>query len=179
MKKYLANIVTSSRIVGAIILFMCDDFTPLYLGVYCFCGFTDFIDGPIARKFGSSSALGAALDTIGDVLTYLSLVKVLVVQKLIPGWLLVWLAVCIVIGFGVAFYSQHKFSKFYIPHTYLGKSLGLAVFVLPLAIQIMDERIWMAVICATITTVLIEAGYIQFKSKEPQDFVASAFHVNK
>ncbi len=179
MKKYLANIVTSSRIVGSAILFCCNDFSTLYLCVYCYCGFTDFIDGPIARKTGSASALGAALDTIGDVLTYLSLVKILIVQKLVPGWLLIWLGVLIVCGFGVAFLSLRKFNKFYIPHTYIGKLLGAIVFFLPLAVQIMEPQTWEFVICAFITTVLLEAAYIQLRSKEAKDFVASIFHVNK
>lgn len=179
MKKYLANIVTSSRMVGAAVLFMCNEFSPLYLGVYCFCGFTDLIDGPIARKTNSSSALGAALDTIGDVLTYLSLVKVLVVQRLIPSWLLIWLAVCIALGFGVAFYSSHKFNKFYIPHTYLGKLLGGSIFFLPLVMQVIDGQIWMAVIMINMTLNLLECFYVQYKSTEAKDFVASAFHVKK
>ncbi len=179
MKKHLANIVSSTRIVGAAVLFCLSEFSPLYLAVYCFCGFTDFIDGPIARKFGTTSALGAALDTIGDVLTYLSMVKVLLIQKQIPGWLLIWLGINIIIGFVAAFYAQKKFHKFYLPHSYLGKSLGGIIFMLPLAMQIIDGQIWMAVICAVMSLVLAEIFYIQAKSTEPQDFVATIFHVNK
>ncbi len=179
MKKHLANIVTSSRIVGGGGLFLFNDFSAGYLVIYCLCGFTDFIDGPIARKTGSASPLGAALDTIGDVLTYLSLVKVLVIQKMIPSWLLIWLGCLIGLGFVLAFYSLKKFKKFYIPHTYLGKSLGLCIFVLPVAVKIITPEIWFVVICTTITVVAIEALIVQIKTNEPKDFVPSVFHINK
>ncbi len=179
MKKHLANIVSSSRIIGAFALFCLNDFTPLFLGIYVFCGFTDFIDGPIARKTKTSSTLGAALDTIGDVLTYLALVKILVIQNLIPTWAIIWLGACIVVGFVVAFISQGRFKKFYIPHTYLGKSLGGAIFVLPIAAKIMPINIWLIVILTTMSINLIECIYIQLRSKAPEDFVATVFHVNK
>jgi CDP-diacylglycerol--glycerol-3-phosphate 3-phosphatidyltransferase len=53
MKKHIANIVSLSRVAGAIILFFCKDISALFLSVYVFCGFTDLIDGPIARKTDS------------------------------------------------------------------------------------------------------------------------------
>lgn len=179
MKKYLANIVTSSRIIGAIILFMCNDFSNLYLGCYIYCGFTDFIDGPIARKTGSASSLGAALDTIGDVLTYLSFVKILVMQGLIPPWLLIWLGTNIVFGFVAAFFALKKFNKFYLPHTYLGKGLGAFIFVLPIAVHFSFGEPWMAVICSVMSIAVFEIFYIQIKNKTAKDFIPTIFHVDK
>ncbi len=179
MKKYLANIITSSRILGAIVLFMCNDFNNLYLGFYIYCGFTDFIDGPVARKTGSSSSLGAALDTIGDVLTYLSFVKILILKNMIPGWLLIWLGVMIVFGFVAAFFAKHKFNKFYLPHTYLGKTLGAFIFVLPVAIHFNFGEPWMVIVCSVMTLVLLEIAYIQIKNETAEDFVPTIFHCNK
>lgn len=179
MKKHLANIISSSRIIGACALLCMTSFTPLFLVIYVICGMTDLIDGPIARKYNCTSALGAALDTIGDVLTYLSIVKVLVMQHLIPSWLLIWLFTLIALFFGVAFYALKKFGKFFLPHTYIGKGLGAMVFVLPVMMQVMDGRIWMALICSVITLHYFESFYVQIKSIEPYDFVPSAFHVKK
>ena len=178
MKKYLANIITSSRIIGAIYLFCCSDFTNAYLAVYCYCGFSDFIDGPIARKTGSSSALGAALDTIGDVLTYLSMIKILVIQGLVPGWLLAWLGVLIAFGFVLAGYSLKKFKKFYIPHTYLGKMLGFMLFVMPVAMRIVTPQTWEFILLTFLTVVAVEAFIVQIRSDEPVDFVPSIFHID-
>ena len=91
MKKNLANIVSLSRVACAVVLFFCRDFSSLFLWVYVFCGFTDLIDGPIARKTGSASTLGASLDTVGAVLTYLALAKALFIKKLVPWWIFVWI----------------------------------------------------------------------------------------
>ncbi len=179
MKKHLANIVTLSRVVGAVILFFCNSISTLFLAVYIFCGFTDLIDGPIARKTNSASTLGALLDTVGDVLTYLALTKILVMKKMVPPWILIWiLSAGVVFGVG-AVISKIRFNKLYLPHTYLGKLFGLSVFVLPVAMQFMAGYIWMAVICTIASIHAIELLYVQSKNKTAADFVPTAFHVSK
>ncbi len=179
MKKHLANIVSLSRVVGAIALFCMKSISAPFLIVYVLCGFTDLIDGPIARKTNSSSELGATLDTVGDVLTYLALTKILIKEKLVPWWILVWIISAGVL-FGIcAFVSKHRFGRLYLPHTWLGKIFGGAVFVLPIAMQFMPGAVWMSVICTIATIHAFELFYVQLKSKEAQPFVASAFHVSK
>lgn len=179
MKKHLANIVTSSRILGAIFLFFCKDITTTFLIIYILCGFTDLIDGPIARKTNSSSTLGATLDTVGDVGTYLALTKILIKNKLVPIWILIWILSAGVLFGACSFISKKRFNKMYLPHTYLGKIFGGAVFVLPVAMQIVDGAVWMAVICTIASVHAIELFIVQSKSNAPLDFVPSVFHINK
>lgn len=179
MKKHIANIVTLSRVVGAIVLFFCNEINTLFLSVYVFCGLTDLIDGPIARKTGSSSALGATLDTVGDVMTYLALTKILIMKKLVPVWILIWILSAGVMFGCVSLISKHRFKKLYLPHTWLGKIFGGSVFVLPIAMTVMSEKIWMSVICGIATIHAFELLYIQLRSKDALPFVASALHVNK
>lgn len=82
MKKHIPNILSASRIIAASFLFTYNDFyDPVFLCIYVFCATTDFLDGKFARKYHCETVLGAALDTIGDALTYLSLIKILIVQK--------------------------------------------------------------------------------------------------
>lgn len=179
MKKHIANIVTLSRVAGAIVLFFCNEISSLFLSVYVFCGFTDLIDGPIARKTNSSSALGATLDTVGDVMTYLALTKILIMKKLVPLWILIWI-ISAGLMFGVcALVSNHRFKKFYLPHTWLGKIFGGSVFVLPIAMQFMSGKIWMSVICTIATIHSFELLYIQLKNKTALPFVPTAFHIEK
>lgn len=179
MKKHLANIVSLSRVAGAIALFFFNDISKAFLAIYVLCGFTDLIDGPIARKTNSTSPLGATLDTVGDVSTYLALTKVLALKKLVPWWILVWILSAGVL-FGVAaFISKHRFNKMYLPHTYLGKTFGGVVFVLPLAIAVNLGTVWMSVICTIATVHAFELLYVQSKNKTADDFVPSALHVKK
>lgn len=179
MKRHLANIVSLSRVAGAIVLFFCKDISTLFLSVYVFCGFTDLIDGPIARRMGSSSSIGATLDTVGDVLTYLALTKILTAKKLVPSWILIWI-ISAGVMFGVcALISNKRFKKIYLPHTWLGKIFGGSVFVLPIAMQFMEGEIWMSVICTIASIHVLELFYIQLRSKTALPFVATVFHIEK
>ncbi|MBQ9849199.1 MAG: CDP-alcohol phosphatidyltransferase family protein [Clostridia bacterium] len=179
MKKHLANIISLSRVAGAIALFFFNDISTAFLIIYVLCGITDLIDGPIARKTNSTSPLGATLDTVGDVATYLALTKVLIIKKLVAGWILAWiLSAGVLFGVG-ALISKRRFGKLYLPHTYLGKIFGGAVFVLPLAMQFMPGYVWMSVICSIATVHAFELLYVQSKNKTAEDFVPSALHVNK
>lgn len=179
MKKHLANIVTSSRIIGAIVLFFCKDITTFFLVIYVLCGFTDLIDGPIARKTNSTSTLGATLDTVGDVGTYLALTKILIKNKLVPLWIFVWILGAGILFGACSFVSKKRFNKLYLPHTYIGKIFGGVVFVLPVAMKFFDGTIWMALICTIASIHVIELFIVQSKSKEAKDFVPSIFHINK
>lgn len=177
--KYVPNILSGSRIIAASFLFTFNDFyKPVFLALYIFCAFTDFLDGKIARKYHCESKLGAALDSIGDGMTYLPLLKILIVQKLIPSWLVVWILVDLALAFVGAFIALGRFKKFFIPHTYVGKLLGGVVFVFPLMVQFVPINVWLIAIAVTATINVAEIIYIQAVSKEAED-VLSVFHVNK
>lgn len=179
MKKHLANIISSTRITGAIVLFFQKEISPLFLLIYVLCGFTDLIDGPIARKTGATSTLGATLDSIGDVMTYLALTKILISQKLVPTWILAWIISSAVVFAVDAVISKVRFKKFYLPHTYLGKIFGGSVFLLPLAMQVMPHEIWMAIICTIASIHAIELLYVQSKIEHVKDFVPWAINIKK
>ncbi len=177
--KYVPNILSLSRVIAASFLFTFNDFySPVFLVIYIYCAATDFFDGRIARKYHCESKLGAALDSIGDGMTYLPLLKILVVQKLIPNWVVVWILADLALAFVGAFIALGRFKKFFIPHTYVGKLLGVVVFVLPLMVQFMPVIVWIVAIAVNATINVAEIIYIQLVSKEPED-VLSVFHVNK
>ena len=93
MKKQIANIITSCRILGSIGLCFCPVFSACFCGLYLFCGLTDMVDGTIARKTDAVSECGARLDTVADFLFVIaSFGKILPVIR-IPVWICVWAAV--------------------------------------------------------------------------------------
>ena len=49
MIKHIANLVTGCRILGSVLLFFPAFSVEFYI-IYIFCGFSDMIDGTIARK---------------------------------------------------------------------------------------------------------------------------------
>ena len=78
MIKNVANILTGFRILGSILLFFFPVFSEAFYGIYLLCGFSDMIDGTIARKTNSTSEFGSKLDTVADlVFVAVSLIKLL------------------------------------------------------------------------------------------------------
>ena len=64
MTKYIANILTGCRILGSLLLLVFPVFSFGFYITYLFCGFSDMIDGTIARKTNSVSEFGSKLDTV-------------------------------------------------------------------------------------------------------------------
>lgn len=165
MKKHIPNIISSMRIIAASILFFFTTISCSFLSIYTFCGLTDLMDGFLARKLDVSSLLGAKLDTVGDVLTYLSLAKILVFHSLVPVWTFVWMIIAI-IGFIIsAVIAKKRFGKFYFVHSLFGKILGLSLFSLPFLISWFSEQIGLSIVCLIASIAAAESIIIQSKSK--------------
>ena len=87
----MANIITGCRVLGSILLLFFPAFSSWFYILYLFCGFTDMIDGSIARKTNSSSKFGARLDSVADfTFVVVCLVKLLPMMQL-PGWIWIWI----------------------------------------------------------------------------------------
>ena len=159
MKKQIANIITSCRILSSIGLLYCPVFSACFYGLYLFCGLTDMVDGTIARKTGAASSFGAKLDTVADFLFVIaSFVKLVPVIR-IPVWIWVWAAV-IAMGKLVTLvwgFTQMKQMPFL--HTIANKATGLCLFLLPLTMSFVDLRYTAPVVCAIATIAAIQEGY--------------------
>ena len=62
----MANFITSLRIICSIALLLCPALSPVFYALYISAGFTDMIDGTIARKTNTVSEFGSKLDTVAD-----------------------------------------------------------------------------------------------------------------
>ena len=62
----MANMVTCCRIICSLWMLFFPAFSGGFYALYGLCGFTDMIDGAIARKTNTVSRFGAALDTVAD-----------------------------------------------------------------------------------------------------------------
>lgn len=84
-----ANLITGTRILCGVALLFCRVFSLPFFVLYLAAGLTDMLDGPVARKTGTVSELGAKLDTIADfVFVTACLIKLL---PMIPFPLWLWL----------------------------------------------------------------------------------------
>ena len=135
MKKHIANIVTACRILGSMLLWFFPAFSIKFYIIYIICGFSDMIDGTIARKTNSTSEMGAKIDTAADLaFVAVSLIKILPTIT-IPQWLWIWGAVIAIIKIGNILWGYVSAKQFLSLHTMMNKITGLLLFLLPLTLS--------------------------------------------
>ena len=159
MKKQIANIITSCRILGSIGLLFCPVFSAYFYGLYIFCGLTDMVDGTIARKTNAVSEFGSRLDTVADFLFVIASFGKLVPVIRIPVWIWVWAAV---IGLAKLVNLVWGFTqKKQMPalHTIANKATGLCLFLLPLTMSFVDLQYTAPMVCIIATIAAIQEGY--------------------
>ena len=161
MRKHLANIVTGFRILGSILLLFFPAFSLGFYITYILCGFSDMIDGTIARKTNSTSKFGSQLDTIADlVFVAVSLLKLLPAIYL-PGWLWIWGGVIAVIKISSIIWGYVSKKQLISLHTIMNKVTGLLLFLLPLTLSFVELKYSSMAVCSIATFAAIqEAVYV-------------------
>ena len=159
MKKHIANIITGSRIVFSVLLMFLPLSSTWFYVLYLFCGFTDMIDGTIARKTGAVSEFGARLDTVADfVFLSVSLTKFLPIVP-ISQWLLVWIAVIGVVKIGNLIWGYVRIKTLVSLHTVMNKITGLLLFLLPLTFPIIDLNYSSIAVCVVASLAAIHESF--------------------
>ena len=157
----MANIITGIRIVLSIALMFCPALSPSFYALYIVAGFSDMIDGAVARKkIGTVSEFGSRLDTAADIVfVAVCLIKLLPVLH-IPVWLYIWIAIIAMIkvmNIAVRFFSKKEFISV---HSVMNKVTGGMLFVLPLTLAFIDLRYSAAIVCVVATIAAIQEGYL-------------------
>ena len=166
MKKHIANIITGSRIAFSLPLLFIPLSSAWFYILYLFCGFTDMIDGTIARKTGAVSNFGARLDTASDfVFMFVCSLKILPIMH-IPIWLWVWIIIVALIKiFNITLVFIHK-KKLISMHSVLNKITGFALFLLPLTLTLAPTTYSVATICVLATIAATQEAYFIAKGQE-------------
>ena len=166
MKKYIANIITGSRIIFSLPLLFIPLSSAWFYVFYLFCGLTDMIDGTIARKTETSSKFGARLDTIADfIFMFVCSIKILPLIP-IPIWLWVWIIVVALIKiFNIALVFIHK-KKLISIHSVLNKTTGFALFLLPLSLAFVETTYSVVTVCVLATIAAMQEVYCIAKGQE-------------
>ena len=159
MKKHIANITTGCRIFGSALLLFFPVFSVQFYILYLFCGFTDMVDGTIARKTNSTSNFGSRFDTVADfVFVAVSLIKILPAIQL-PKFLWIWLSVIAIIKFSNIMMGIIYKKKLISLHTIMNKITGILLFLLPLTLHFIELKYSSVVVCSIATFSAIQEGY--------------------
>ena len=165
LKKHAANILTGLRILGSMLLLFIPVFSAAFYSVYLFCGFTDMIDGTVARKTGSASRFGERLDTAADIVFVAAALIKFLPQLPIPLWLWIWGGGIAMIKIGNILLGYVFRKAFTALHTMLNKVTGLLLFLLPLTVSIMDFRYSSMAVCAAATVSAIQESIYILKKR--------------
>jgi len=142
--KYIPNALTIARIIVAAILLagaltgIMPALTPVFMGFYIFGGLTDLFDGPLARRYGTASQMGANLDGLAD---YIFIAASLI--TILPAFDVNIVTIGIVIGFvslkvlGMIVGYIH-YRQLMMMHTRLSKAAAFAAWLLPIIYVIVN-----------------------------------------
>ena len=168
MTKHIANILTGCRIFGSILLLFFPAFSLDFYIIYLLCGFSDMVDGTIARKTNSTSKFGSQLDTIADLIfVVISLFKLLP-EIHIPQWLWIWGSVVAVIKISNIIWGYVSKNQFIALHTIMNKATGLLLFLLPLTIPFVELKYTAIVVCSIATFSAIQEGFYIITDSGPK-----------
>ena len=176
--KNLPNCITAVRILGTVGLLFIDPLSGTFLAVYTLSGVTDVLDGFIARRMGTTSELGARLDSIADLLFYaVMLIKIFpVMWNVLPKkiWIMVGAILLVrVFSYTAAARKYHRFASL---HTYLNKASGLAVFGVPYVISGAAAIPYCCIVCAVAMTASLEELAIHLTSENYNPDRKTMFH---
>lgn len=179
--KYLPNIITIFRIVATFFLMFLDVFSDVFFIVYILAGFTDVLDGFIARKMNNTSECGAKLDSMADLVYY-----IVMAVKIFPMLLktlsrMLWCMLGIVLVLRMLSYGMAavKFGQFASLHTYMNKLTGMTVFLMPFMIQSPIAVIFCTISGMIAIVAVVEELIIHFHNKEYNTNVKTLFWLKR
>ena len=156
----MANLITGLRILFSIGLFFCPLPSAAFYVLYLGAGFSDVIDGAVARITHTESEFGSKLDTLADaVFVAVCLVKLLPILHP-AAWQYAWIAVIAEIKVVSAVFGLIAQKKSMEVHSAMNKITGGVLFSLPLTLPLIDPVFSVTVVCFVATFAAIEERII-------------------
>ena len=162
----MANIITFCRVLFSILLLFFHMTTIPFYVLYLFCGLSDVLDGFVARKTHTVSALGVRLDTFADFIFVVILVVKFWLAMDVPIWLWSWIVAIAGIKIVNVVWGAVCSKKLIVEHTLLNKFTGVLLFLLPLSLFWVDLKYSAIVVCVVATISAIQEGYYITKGRE-------------
>ncbi|PLR75975.1 phosphatidylglycerophosphate synthase [Bacillus sp. V3-13] len=166
--KVIPNWISFSRIVLSMILIFIKPLSLAFYVIYITCGFSDMIDGFIARKTGTTSRLGEKLDSLADMMMAGVLLVVLFPIVNPANEIIIWAISIGIIRLSSMVVAMKKYKTFVSIHTYGNKITGLVLFIFPILIAYINTDLLMYIICVVASISAIEELIIQVTSNELQ-----------
>ena len=161
----IANFITGSRIIFSLAMLTFPVFSAGFYFCYMLAGFTDMIDGTIARKLGTESKFGRNFDTIADIVFVASAAYKLFPEFKIPRVIWLWISIIALIKIINIISGFVKKKKFTAVHFLANKVTGAVLFLLPLTLTVLDIRYSSIPVCMIASFAAIQEGFFIFRCR--------------
>lgn len=154
--KVIPNCISAIRIIFSLVLIFVKPLSVAFYTIYFICGCSDIIDGFIARKTGTTSELGAKLDSIADIIMIGILLFLLypIINPKIE--IIIWVILIAFIRLIAMIVALKKYKTFASIHTYGNKITGMILFLFPILIPYIHTTILISIICVMASISAIE-----------------------
>ena len=132
---------------------------------YMLAGFTDMIDGTIARKLGTESMFGRNFDIIADMVFVASSAYKLFPEFKIPRVIWLWISIVALIKIINIILGFVKKKKFTAVHSLSNKVTGAVLFLLPLTLTVLYLRYSSIPVCMIASFAAIQEGFFIFRCR--------------
>lgn len=134
----IPNIVTTTRILFAIGLFLVKPLSYGFYILFLLCGLSDVLDGLLARKLNQTTKFGQVFDSIADFVWILSSLIILIRHFGISNYIIYGFLFIALIRLTTIIIGAIKFKQFCSIHSVSNKLTGFALFLLPFLVIAVD-----------------------------------------
>ncbi len=150
-KHSIPNLLTVLRMALAVSLLFLPLLSGWFLLVYLLAGISDVLDGFLARRWGSTSRLGAGLDSAADFLLCGVLLFLFLPAYHWPVWALVWVGAIALLRLIALSTCYFKFHQLAFLHTYANKATGFLLLCFPFLFWLLGLDRTAVFLCALAT----------------------------
>ena len=161
MIRHIPNIITLSRIPMAVALPFVQSSPAVFWTLYLLCGFSDVLDGAVARSTGTVSRLGERLDTIADIIFVAVWIVLFIPAMNVGRWLWIWTGIIALIKVVNVISGLAMKKGFVAKHTPANKATGILLFLLPMVILLEVIKVpYIVLVCLLATFAAIQEGHL-------------------
>ena len=167
MAKYVPNILTIIRffIISFIIVFALQNNYIIAIIFLVISGITDVADGFIARKFNYITDFGKLMDPLADKCTQIATLLVLVIQEIIPVWILVVVVIKEVILVAGASFLYGK--DLVVSSKWYGK-ISTVLFYVAIFCSMLIKQFQLRILILSLLKILMIPKYFSLEEKQIQ-----------
>jgi len=169
--KAVPNWISFCRIILSLGLVFVKPLGVSFYIIYVISGFSDMIDGIIARKTGTTSRLGEKLDSLADIIM-LGVLFVVLYPIVNPSKeIIIWIISIGIARLAAMVVALKKYKTFAILHTFGNKITGMALFIFPILLLYIHADVLMHIICIIASISLAEELIIELTSSRQKKYV--------